>query len=103
MKKLSACLILSATLLMGGTGAAQIDDTKWELKPESMADLLNAGWTIISHNNYETEMFSNNYSMYSFVLSKDGKFALCDLFNPRTQNKNPKRGNVPWSECIALN
>ncbi len=102
-KRLLASVFLSATLVTGGTAFAQIDDTKWELMPQNMSGLLDAGWSIVSHNNYETEMFSNNYVVYSFVLTLNGKYALCDMFNPRTKNKNPKRGNVPWSECVALN
>ncbi len=103
MKKLTACLLLAAPLLAAPGAFAQTLGTQWTGMSESLTQLLNSGWTIVSHNNYETEMFSENVTVYSFVVTKDGKYAVCELNNPGVTNTNPKKGRVASSYCIALN
>lgn len=69
--------------------------TDWVPLEKSMTDLLNEGWRIIGFNNYETEMFSDNFSSYSFILSSGNKFILCFLVDPAMNNAK--------SKCRALN
>lgn len=103
MKKAASALMLAASFLMAPAATAQGLGTDWNAIPEKLTDLLNSGWTIISHNNYETEMFSDNEVIFSFVVTKDGKYVICNLYNPGTTNTNPKKGAVAASVCRALN
>lgn len=103
MKKAASSLILAAALLMTPAATAQGLGTDWTAMPEKMSDLLNSGWTIVSHTNYETEMFERNDVVYSFVLTRNGKYAICSLYNPGVTNTNPKKGVVAASVCRALN
>lgn len=103
MKKAASALMLAAMCMAAPSAAAQGLGTDWNTIPEKLTDLLNSGWTIISHNNYETEMFSENDAVYSFVVTKDGKYVICNIYNPNTTNTNPKRGVVASSVCRALN
>jgi|EndMetStandDraft_3_1072993.scaffolds.fasta_scaffold670818_2 hypothetical protein len=69
--------------------------TTWAPLAKSMTDLLNEGWVITGFNNYQTEMFNNNISSYSFILANRNKYVLCFLENPAM--------NDATSKCRALN
>lgn len=69
--------------------------TDWVPLTQSMTELLNAGWRIVGFNNYETEMFSENISSYSFILSSGNKYVLCFMDSPAM--------NDAKSKCRALN
>jgi len=69
--------------------------TDWVPLTQSMTDLLNAGWKIIGFNDYQTEMFSDNFSSYTFTLSNGGKYVICFIVSPAM--------NDAKSKCRALN
>lgn len=69
--------------------------TEWAPVDKSLTALLDEGWKIISFNDYQTEMFSQNVSAYTFILSNGGKYILCFIENPEINNAN--------SKCRALN
>lgn len=103
MKKAASALMLSATLLTAPAATAQGLGTDWNALPEKLTDLLNSGWTISSHNNYETEIFNNNGLVFSFVVTKSVQYVVCNPDNPYTSNTNPMKGAVSSSNCRALN
>lgn len=69
--------------------------TDWVPLSQSMTELLNEGWKIVGFNDYQTEMFSDNFTSYSFILSNGNKYAICFLVSPAM--------NDAKSKCRALN
>lgn len=99
MRKIVATTALAVSLLGTPQAMAQDRETRWTVRSEKMTDLLNAGWSVVSHT---MALASGGSSMYSFLLTRDGKYAICDLFNPRNMDAGNRR-DAGWSECVDLN
>ena len=69
--------------------------TDWVPLSKSMTELLNEGWKIVGFNDYQTEMFSENFTSYSFILSSGNKYVICFMASPAM--------NDAKSKCRALN
>ena len=69
--------------------------TDWIPLSQSMTELLNAGWKIISHANYRTEMFDPNTESFSFILTNGDRYVICMIDDPAMNNST--------SKCRALN
>lgn len=69
--------------------------TEWAPLTQSMTELLDLGWRIVAFNNYQTEMFKDNDSSYSFILNNGSKYVICIIDNPAMNDAN--------SKCRALN
>jgi len=69
--------------------------TDWVPLSKSMTELLDEGWRIVGFNNYQTEMFSNNFASYNFVLLNGDKYVVCFITDPAM--------NDAKSKCRALN
>jgi hypothetical protein len=71
-------------------GAAYSIPTKWEKVDSSLSDLLNSGW-LLQGTDYNRVAYQNSISPggldeenYTFSLSKNGKYIICSVGNPRT-------------------
>lgn len=103
MQKSGLLLALPAFLLSAGTAEARKQEevdtyerqTDWVPLTKSMTELLNEGWKITGFNDYQTEMFSNNFSSYTFLLSSGNKYIICFMVSPAM--------NDAKSKCRALN
>jgi hypothetical protein len=70
--------------------AAYSIPTKWEKVDSSLSDLLNSGW-LLQGTDYHRVAYQNSISPggldeenYTFSLSKNGKYIICSVGNPRT-------------------
>jgi hypothetical protein len=62
--------------------------TKWEDAKISMTDLLNSGWRLTAHGTNRVAANSNAGNSFdqeslTFVLSKNDKYIVCFLENPK--------------------
>jgi hypothetical protein len=62
--------------------------TKWEDAKISMTDLLNSGWRLTAHGTNRVAANSNagngfDQEVLTFVLSKNDKYIVCFLENPK--------------------
>lgn len=69
--------------------------TDWVPLSQSMTELLNTGWKLISHTNYRTEMYNPNTESFSFILTNGDRYVLCMIDDPVMNNST--------SKCRALN
>jgi len=103
MQKFFLTVALILSLFVGGKAEARKQEpvdtyeraTDWVPLSQSMTELLNQGWKIVGFNDYQTEMFSDNFTSYSFILSSGSKYAICFLASPAM--------NDAKSKCRALN
>jgi hypothetical protein len=75
--------------------------TKWEDAKISMTDLLNSGWRLTAHGTNRVAANSNagngfDQESLTFVLSKNDKYIVCFLENPK-----PPVANI--AGCRKLN
>lgn len=103
MQRLFLIMALLLSLFVGGQAEARKQEpvdtyervTDWVPVQKSMSELLNEGWKIISFNDYQTEMFSDNITSHAFVLANGNKYIICFLIGPAM--------NDAKSKCRALN
>lgn len=71
--------------------------TDWIPLSQSMTELLNAGWKIISHAHYQTEVFNSNPNIesFSFILTNGNRYVICMIDDPVMNNTTTR--------CRALN
>jgi hypothetical protein len=81
-------LISSMLLLTVLQKSATSIPSKWEMVDVSMSQLLNSGWQISGHSATRTAspggpgITSFDNIIYTFVLSKGGKYIVCSTENP---------------------
>jgi hypothetical protein len=69
--------------------AAYSIPTKWEDAKINMSDLLNNGWQLIAHSSNRVAtsaspgVSSYEEIMFTFILSKNNKYAMCFVENPK--------------------
>jgi hypothetical protein len=74
--------------------------TPWKIIDQSLGELLDSGWKIISHSGHRVVIapYTNGASdeeTYSYILQKNGKYVTCLIINPRPDNT--------YSRCRQLN
>jgi hypothetical protein len=75
--------------------ATPTNKTPWKVVNQSLGELLDSGWKIISHSSHRVVIApyttgASDEETYSYVLYKNGKYITCLIDNPRPDNTSSK-------------
>jgi hypothetical protein len=93
----STIWIMTCNIAMAQSPASR---TPWKVVSQSLGELLDSGWKIISHSSNRVVIApyttgASDEEAYSYILYKNGKYISCSIRNPQPDNS--------YSRCRQLN